>query len=64
MTKRPQRARDWEQFPITFEERQELIKHHDRQMRQKVRFEKRAMFNNRARANNIKHGIRPSKVMT
>ena len=61
MTRRPPKPRDWEKYPLTLEERMELLKAHRRMNRAMARIEKRSKFNARARANNTKHGIKPRK---
>ncbi len=59
MTKRPQKARDYDEFPLNEHEKQTMLQTIRRMKRQAERLERRLAFNKKARENNRIHGIKP-----
>ncbi len=61
MTKRPPRARDLTEFPLTMQEIETMLKADRTKQRKLKREQKRMAFNRRAHDNNVEHGIRTKR---
>jgi len=59
MTRRPEKARDFEKFPLLQHEIAQLQKAQRQKIRKLIRQNKRDKFNVQARVNNTIHGIKP-----